>query len=208
MDIESYIGKEKQLISRLEREHAAANVYEKRGDQGNLDLAEDEIKLLRTGLYLKAHTEAANSAVKALDERIARLMESEERAEKKNAELMLRIIDWERSFDSSYKELMGRVETSMKTLEDRNREFIKATKEQEDAFKARNMELTKKIEEAEKRLDETGGIARTELSQLVASIKSAQSDFESSINEKLEQDKQTIDKIKYMLSTMSDIIKM
>ena len=42
---------------------------------------------------------------------------------------------------------------------------------------------------------------------MVASLKDTQKDFESSINEKLEQDKQTIDRIKYMLSTMSDIIK-
>ena len=70
-----------------------------------------------------------------------------------------------------------------------------------------NLDLNNKIEAAESGFKQSSDSAYADLKQMVASLKETQIDFESSINEKLEQDKQTIDRIKYMLSTMSDIIK-
>ena len=119
----------------------------------------------------------------------------------------LRISEWETSFDGRYNELMNKVDTEVKSLEIRNKELIAFTKAQEDILAARNLDLTNKIEAAESGFKQSSDSAYADLKQMVASLKETQIDFESSINEKLEQDKQTIDRIKYMLSTMSDIIK-
>lgn len=207
MDFEKYIGKEKQLLSKLEREQAALNAYERRGNAGTLDLAEDEIKLIQSGRLLVKHIEAASEASKALDERAVKLKEMQDELSTKNAELQLRISEWENSFDGRYNELMNKVDSEVKALEIRNKDLIAFTKAQEDIFAARNAELTSKIEAAEKGFKQSSDSAYADLKQMVTSLKDAQKDFESSINEKLEQDKQTIDRIKYMLSTMSDIIK-
>ena len=207
MDFEKYIGKEKQLLTRLEKEQAALGAYERRGNAGTLDLAEDEIKLLQSGRLVQQHIDAANETSKALDERAAKLKEMQDELNTKNAELQLRISEWETSFDGRYNELMNRVDTEVKALELRNKELIAFTKAQEDIFAARNLDLTNKIEAAESGFKQSSDSAYADLKQMIASLKETQKDFESSINEKLEQDKQTIDRIKYMLSTMSDIIK-
>jgi hypothetical protein len=208
MDFDTYIGKEKQLLTRLERERAAINSYEKKGNEGNLDLAEDEIKLLRMSLLMKTRTDSAMDASRELDEKIVRIKEAEDKAEMKNAEMVLKISEWETAFDSKYKQLLSRMDKEMSTMETRNKEFMEFSRKQEELFKARNDQLIARIDEAEKSLKKANEKTYSEISQLVASLKEAQKDFETSVNEKLEQDKQTIDKIKYMLSTMSDIIKM
>ena len=207
MDFDKYIGKEKQLLSKMDRERTNLEVYERRGNAGTLDLAEDEIKLLQSGKLVRQHMEAAEGTMKALDERAKALQLMQDELNTKNAELQLRISEWEGSFGSRYSELMNKVDTEVKALEIRNRELIAFTKAQEESFNARNTDLTKKIESAEAGFKQSSDSAYADLKQMIGSIKDAQKDFESSINEKLDQDKQTIDRIKYMLSTMSDIIK-
>lgn len=207
MDFEKYIGKEKQLLTKLEKDQTALGAYERRSNAGTLDLAEDEIKLLQSGRLVQHHIEAANETSKALDERASKLKEMQDELSTKNAELQLRISEWETSFDGRYNELMNKVDTEVKALEIRNKELIAFTKAQEDIFAARNTDLTNKIEAAESGFKQSSDSAYADLKQMIASLKETQIDFESSINEKLEQDKQTIDRIKYMLSTMSDIIK-
>ena len=207
MDFEKYIGKEKQLLTKLERERAALGVYERRGNSGTLDLAEDEIKLLQAGKLVKQHIDVATEASKALDERALKLKAMQDELNTKNAELQLRISEWEAAFNGRYNELMNKVDTEVKALEIRNKELVAFTRAQEEIFAARNVELTNKIEAAESGFKQSSDSAYADLKQMVGSLKDTQKDFESSINEKLEQDKQTIDRIKYMLSTMSDIIK-
>jgi hypothetical protein len=207
MDFEKYIGKEKQLLSRLERERASLSAYERRGNAGSLDIAEDELKLLDTLKLVKEHIAAADAASRELDERAARLEEMEAGMNKKYAQTQKRIEEWESSFDVRYNELLKRVEDEVVGLELRNREFLMFVKAQEDIFNARNSELTGKAEAYEAGLKQTSDNAYQELSDFLVSIKKAQKEFETSISGKLEEDKQTIDRIKYMLSTMSDIIK-
>jgi hypothetical protein len=207
MDFEKYIGKEKQLLSRLERERASLSAYERRGNAGSLDIAEDELKLLDTLKLVKEHIAAAEAASRELDERAARLAEMEAGINKKNAQTQKRIEEWESSFDVRYNELLKRVEDDVAGLELRNKEFLMFVKAQEDIFNARNSELTGKAESYEAGLKQTSDSAYQELSDFLVSIKKAQKEFETSISGKLEEDKQTIDRIKYMLSTMSDIIK-
>ena len=207
MDFEKYIGKEKQLLTKLEKEQAALGAYERRSNAGTLDLAEDEIKLLHSGRLVRQHIDAANETSKSLDDRTAKLKEMQDELSTRNAELQLRISEWETTFDGRYNELMNKVDSEVKALEIRNKELIAFTKAQEDILAARNLDLNNKIEAAESGFKQSSDSAYADLKQMVASLKDTQKDFESSINEKLEQDKQTIDRIKYMLSTMSDIIK-
>jgi hypothetical protein len=207
MDFEKYIGKEKQLLSRLERERASLNAYERRGNAGSLDYAEDELKLLGTLKLFKEHIAAAEAASRELDERSARLMDMEASLNRKNAQTQKRIEEWESSFDARYNELLNRVEADVNGLELRNNELLTFVRAQEDIFNARSAELTSKAEAYEAGLKQTSDNAYAELSDALVSIKKAQKEFETSISGKLEEDKQTIDRIKYMLSTMSDIIK-
>lgn len=207
MDFEKYIGKEKQLLSRLERERASLNAYERRGNAGSLDYAEDELKLLDTLKLVKEHIAAAEAASKELDGRSARLIEMEAHLNRKNAQTQKRIEEWESSFDVRYNELLNRVEAEVTGLELRNKELLTFVRAQEDIFNARSAELTGKAEAADASIKQTTDNAYHELSDTLVSIKKAQKEFETSISGKLEEDKQTIDRIKYMLSTMSDIIK-
>jgi hypothetical protein len=208
MDFESYIGKEKQLFARLDKERSSVNAYEKKPGAGNLDMAEDEIKLLRAGNIVKARIGEANAAMKGLDEKSLRIREAEENVEVKSAELVLRMSEWESGFNDRYRDLMGRVEVELKKLEARNNEFVAMSKEQESLYKARNDELAHNIEAAEKDIKAMREIAMEDVKNSIASLKEAQKEFEASVNEKLDQDKATIEKIKFMVSTMSDIIKM
>ncbi len=207
MDFEKYIGKEKQLLSRLERERASLGAYERRGNAGSLDYAEDELKLLDTVRLVREHVAAAEAVSKGLDERSSGLLEMEASLNKKNAQALKRIEEWESSFDARYNELLKRVEDEVARLELRNKEFLVFVKAQEDIFNARNAELSSKAEAAEAGLRQASDNSYQELSDILVSIKKAQKEFETSISGKLEEDKQTIDRIKYMLSTMSDIIK-
>ncbi len=207
MDFEKYIGKEKQLLTRLERERAAINAYERRGNAGTLDYAEDELKLLDTLKLVREHIASAEAASTALDDRSARLREIEAALNKKNIQTQKRIEEWESSFGVRYNELLSRVEAEVQALEQRNRELLTFAKAQEEAFDARGAELTGKAEAGEAGIKQASDNAYQELSDILVSIKKAQKEFETSVSGKLEEDKQTIDRIKYMLSTMGDIIK-
>ncbi len=207
MDFEKYIGKEKQLLTRLERERAAINAYERRGNAGTLDYAEDELKLLDTLKLVREHIASAEAASTALDDRSARLREIEAALNKKNIQTQKRIEEWESSFGVRYNELLNRVEAEIQALEQRNRELLAFAKAQEEAFDARGAELTGKAEAGEAGIKQASDNAYQELSDILVSIKKAQKEFETSVSGKLEEDKQTIDRIKYMLSTMGDIIK-
>jgi hypothetical protein len=207
MDFEKYIGKEKQLISRLERERVSLNAYERRGNAGSLDIAEDELKLLDTIKLVKEHIASAEAASKAMDERAEKLKELEASVNKKGAQTQKRIEEWESSFDVRYNELLKRVEGEVAGLEIRNKEFLTFIKAQEDIYNARSAELTSKAEASEAGIRQASDNSYHELSDILVSIKKAQREFETSVSGKLEEDKQTIDRIKYMLSTMSDIIK-
>jgi hypothetical protein len=207
MDFEKYIGKEKQLISRLERERTSLNAYERRGNAGSLDIAEDELKLLDTIKMVKEHIASAEAASKAMDERAEKLRELEASVNKKGAQTQKRIEEWESSFDVRYNELLKRVEGEVAGLEIRNKEFLTFIKAQEDIYNARSAELASKAEASEAGIRQASDNSYHELSDILVSIKKAQREFETSVSGKLEEDKQTIDRIKYMLSTMSDIIK-
>ncbi|WP_174590404.1 hypothetical protein [Methanocella conradii] len=207
MDLEKYIGKDKQLLYRLEREHASINAYERRGNAGTLDYAEDELKLLETGRLVREHVAMAEATARSLDERVAKIKELEESIIKKNDQTQKHIEEWESSFDIRYNELLSRVEEEVKALELRNKELLAFIKAQDEIFNARSAELASKAEAAEAGIRQASDNAYKELSDMLVSIKKAQKEFEASISGKLDEDKQTIDKIKYMLSTMSDIIK-
>ncbi len=207
MDFEKYIGKEKPLLSRLDRDRASLNAYERRGNAGTLDIAEAELKLLDTLKQVKEHIAAAEAASKALDERAEKLKELEAAVNKKGAQTQKRIEEWESTFDSRYNLLLKRVEDEVGMLELRNKELVAFMKAQEEIFNARSAELSSKADASEAGIKQASDNAYQEMSDILVSMKKAQKEFESSISGKLDEDKQTIDRIKYMLSTMSDIIK-
>lgn len=207
MDFEKYIGKEKPLLSRLDRDRASLNAYERRGNAGTLDIAEDELKLLDTLKQVKEHIAAAEAASKALDERAQKLKELEESVNRKGAQTQKRIEEWESSFDDKYNVLLKRVEDEVGALELRNKELVAFMKAQEDIFNARSAELSSRADASEAGIKQASDNAYQEMSDILVSMKKAQKEFETSISGKLDEDKQTIDRIKYMLSTMSDIIK-
>jgi hypothetical protein len=255
MDFESYIGKERQLLNRMERERAEMNSHEPDAWRGNYQLAADEIKLLRAGDYVNGASEMAADAIMALDERMGQLRQIEAEANAKNETFLKRVEAWETKFDVRYAEVMAAMAREMAALEARNVELTKRIEAAEIALQENGRKTEKKLADAsgkseksltdisarsEKSLKETAertessirqtservegsiremseitearlkDISRTthaEVDQLVGSLKAAQAEFEASINEKLEQDKQTLEKIKFMISTMSDIIK-
>jgi DNA anti-recombination protein RmuC len=244
MDFESYIGKERQLLSRIERERAEMNSHEPDAWRGNYQLAADEIKLLRAGDYVRDTSGMAADAIVALDERMTKLKQIEAEASAKNDMFLKRVDAWETKFDQRYAEIMAAMAREMAAMEAKN---VQLTRRIETA-EGNMQEISRKAESAlqdissksEKSLKESAG--RTEqtirqaseraessmkemseiteaslkdlskatyadVDKLVGSLKAAQAEFEASINEKLEQDKQTLEKIRFMISTMSDIIK-
>ena len=240
MDFESYIGKEKQLLARIERERAEMNSHEPDAWRGNYELAADEIKLLRAGDYVKGAAEMAADAIVALDERMAQLKRAEGEVNAKNTAFLKRVAE----FDARYAEvtaalskeaaalqardaeLTKRIETAQQALLDLGRGAEKTLREVSgksekgvrETAERTDLSLRQASERAEGRIREMSEATeanlkdisqatRTEVDQLVSSLKAAQAEFEASINEKLEQDKQTLEKIKFMISTMSDIIK-
>lgn len=244
MDFESYIGKERQLLSRIDRERAEMNSHEPDAWRGNYQLAADEIKLLQAGDYVREASEMAADAIVALDERMSQLRQIEAGANAKNETFLKRVEAWETRFDQRYAEVMAAMAREMTALEARNAELTRRI----EAAEKNLLEISRKSENglrdisgnSEKNLREISAMAdrslketaeQTELTirqaseraetslkdiststyadvdRLVGSLKAAQAEFEASINEKLEQDKQTLEKIKFMISTMSDIIK-
>ena len=255
MDFESYIGKERQLLGRIERERAEMNSHEPDAWRGNYQLAADEIKLLRAGDYVNSASEMAADAIVALDERMAQLRQIEAGANAKNEKFLKRVEAWETKFDMRYAEVMAGMAREMAAMETRNVQLTQRIEVAEKSLQEIGRKTEKNILDvggkseknlvdistrSEKSLKETA--ERTELSirqasehtegsikemseiteanlkdiskttysdveRLVSSLKAAQTEFEASVNEKLEQDKQTLEKIKFMISTMSDIIK-
>ncbi len=255
MDFESYIGKERQLLGRIERERAEMNSHEPDAWRGNYQLAADEIKLLRAGDYVNSASEMAADAIVALDERMAQLRQIEAGANAKNEKFLKRVEAWETKFDMRYAEVMAGMAREMAAMETRNVQLTQRIEVAEKSLQEIGRKTEKNILDvggkseknlvdistrSEKSLKETA--ERTELSirqasehtegsikemseiteanlkdiskttysdvdRLVSSLKAAQAEFEASINEKLEQDKQTLEKIRFMISTMSDIIK-
>jgi hypothetical protein len=244
MDFESYIGKERQLLGRLERERAEMNSHEPDAWRGNYQLAEDEIKLLRAGDYVSSTSEIAADTIVALDERMAQLRQIETEAKARNETFLKRVEGWETKFDMRYAEVMAAMAREMAALDARNAVLTKHIETAERNLQEIGRKTEKTLLEistrSEKSLKETAertesnirqsseraegsikemseiteaslkGISKatySDVDRLLGSLKSAQAEFESSINEKLEQDKQTLEKIKFMISTMSDIIK-
>lgn len=207
MDFDKYIGRERPLLARLDRDRAALNALERRGNAGTLDLAEDELKLLDVLRDIEGQVAAARAAVRAMDERAEQLAELEDALGKKGAQTQKRIEEWESSFGLRYNELLARVEGQVAALEQRNRDLLALAGAQESAFNARNAEVANKVLEAEDRIRQAGDAARGDVEGVLASVKKTQKEFEASVTGKLEEDRQTIERIKYMLSSMSDIIK-
>ncbi|HTY91263.1 MAG TPA: hypothetical protein VMC84_08820, partial [Methanocella sp.] len=188
-------------------DRAALNAYERRGNAGTLDYAEDELRLLATLKDVKAQIAEAEAVTKAMSEQAESLRELEASIGKKGAATQKRIEEWESSFDTKYNDLLKRVEDEVAALEQRNRELITFARAQEEIFNARSAEITSKADASEAGIRQASDNAYQEMSDILVSMKKAQKEFETSISGKLEEDKQTIDRIKYMLSTMSDIIK-
>src|SRR3974390_21073 len=113
MDFESYIGRERQLLGRIERERAEMNSHEPDAWRGNYQLAADEIKLLRAGDYVTSASEMAADAVLALDERMTELRQIEAEANAKNETFLKRVEAWETKFDGRYAEVMATIAREM-----------------------------------------------------------------------------------------------
>lgn len=244
MDFESYIGKERQLLGRIERERAEMNSHEPDAWRGNYQLAADEIKLLRAGDYVSSASEMAADAVLALDERMTGLRQIEAEANAKNEMFLKRVEAWETKFDGRYAEVMAAMAREMAALAERNAELTKRIEAAERTLQETGKQSEKSLmsisARSEKSLKETAERTESSIQQasqraessiketseateaslkdlskttyadvdrLVGSLKAAQAEFEASINDKLEQDKQTLEKIRFMISTMSDIIK-
>jgi ElaB/YqjD/DUF883 family membrane-anchored ribosome-binding protein len=255
MDFESYIGKERQLLARIERERAEMNSHEPDAWRGNYQLAADEIKLLRAGDYVREASGMVADAIVALDERMAKLKQVEADASAKNEMFLKRVDAWETKFDQRYAEIMAamaremaamearnvqltqRIETAEKNMQEISRKAestlrdissrseknltdisakatkgLKETADRTEASIRQSSEhardsMKATSEQTEANLKELSKATYEDVDKLVNSLKAAQAEFEASINEKLEQDKQTLEKIKFMISTMSDIIK-
>lgn len=255
MDFESYIGKERQLLNRIERERAEINSHEPDAWRGNYKLTADEIKILRAGDYVREASGMAADTIAALDERMSRLKQIEAEANAKNETFLKRVEAWETKFDQRYAEVMAAIAREMTALEARSAQLTQRIEAAEKSLQEISQRSESTLREvgssSEKSLIDIGANAdrslretaeQTELiirqaseraessikemsenteasikdlckatyaevDRMVSSLKAAQAEFEASINEKLEQDKQTLEKIKFMISTMSDIIK-
>jgi hypothetical protein len=266
MDFESYIGKERQLLGRIEKERAEMNSHEPNAWEGNYRLAADEIKLLKAGDYVKSVSEMAADAIVALDERMSQLRQLESDANARNEAFLKRVSEWETEFDARYTEAMTAMAREAAALDARNAELTKHIAVAQQNLEAMRREAESNLREisssSESAMREISGKSEREIrqigerteanvrlaseqtetmikdmsditesriksmgetteanlkalskattvevEQLVASLKYAQAEFEASVNEKLEQDRQTIDRIKFMISTMNEIIK-
>jgi vacuolar-type H+-ATPase subunit I/STV1 len=233
MDFESYIGRERQLLARIERERAELNSHEPRAETGNYQLAEDEIRLLKAGDYVAGASEVAADAVAALDERISALRKAEHEANARNEAFVRRVAEWETKFDARYAELTGKIAREMAALESRNAELTRTIEEAEQSMRhgaasvaealnrarhqseANIRHLSEATEANIRQLSGTSEASLREISEAttadvdrrIESLRQAQAAFEAAVNEKLENDKQTIERIKYMITAMNEIIK-
>jgi hypothetical protein len=244
MDFESYIGKERQLLGRIEKERTELNSHEPNAWEGNYRLAADEIKLLKAGDYVNRASEMAADAVMALDERMSKLKQLEGDANARNEAFLKRVSEWETKFDARYSEVMAAMTREMAALDARNagltrrietaeRNLVEISSKSEKSLtdisnrseksihemsERAEWNLRQATERAEGSIKEMSGITEanlkdiskattTDVDRLVGSLKSAQAEFEASVNEKLEQDRQTLERIKYMITAMNEIIK-
>ncbi len=211
MDFESYIGKERQLLSRIERERAEMNSHEPDAWKGNYQMAADEIKLLQAGDYVMDAAGTAADAIAALDERMTELRQIEAGANARNETFLKRVEAWETKFDMRYAEVMASMAREMAAMEARNAELTKrieaAEQNLQDITRKSENSIRETREIAETSLKDVSSAEAAYIDRLVGSLRAAQSQFEASISEKLEQDKQTLEKIKFMIATMNDIIK-
>lgn len=233
MDFESYIGKERQLLGRIEKERAELNSHEPNAWEGNFRLAADEIKLLKAGDYVNHAAERAADAVGALDERMGQLKRLEGNANARNEAFLKRVADWETKFDARYAEAMAAMAREMTALETHNAELTRRIEAAEHNLAEIGSTSEKNVheigdsvewnlrqsserteagiremsEKTEANLKELHQATAADIDRLVSSLKSAQAEFEASVNEKLEQDRQTLERIKYMITAMNEIIK-
>jgi hypothetical protein len=128
--------------------------------------------------------------------------------EARNAQLTQRIETAERNLQEIGKktekgilDVGGKSEKSLKENAERTELIIRQASERAETSIKEMSEIT------EANLKDISKATYSDVDRLVSSLKAAQAEFEASINEKLEQDKQTLEKIKFMISTMSDIIK-
>ena len=222
MDFESYIGRERQLLARIERERAELNSHEPRAETGNYQLAEDEIRLLKAGDYVAGASEVAADAVAALDERISALRKAEHEANARNETFVRRVAEWETKFDARYAELTGKIAREMAALESRNAELTRTIEEAEQSMRHGAASVAEALNRArqqsvadietlseatEASLREISEATTADVDRRIESLRQAQATFEAAVNEKLENDKQTIERIKYMITAMNEIIK-
>jgi ElaB/YqjD/DUF883 family membrane-anchored ribosome-binding protein len=244
MDFESYIGKERQLLGRIEKERAELNSHEPNAWEGNYRLAADEIKLLKAGDYVNGASGMAADAVVALDERMSQLRQLEGDASARNEMFLKRVSEWETKFDVRYSEVMAAMAREMTALEARNAELTsrietaernlkeissksennlidigtKSEKTIHEIGERTEWNLRQASERVEGSIKETSELTAANLKEIsrattedvdrpVGSLKSAQAEFEASVNEKLEQDRLTLERIKYMITAMNEIIK-
>jgi DNA anti-recombination protein RmuC len=244
MDFESYIGKERQLLGRIEKERAELNSHEPNAWEGNYKLAADEIKLLKAGDYVNSASETAAGAIATMDERMSQLRKLDGDASARNEAFLKRVDEWETKFDARYSEVMAAMAREMAALEARNTQLTqrietaernlgeisrnaesalrgissKSEKSMREIGELTEQNLRQASERAEasiREMSEITGANMKDLSKttaedverLVCSLKNAQAEFEASVNEKLEQDRQTLERIKFMITAMNEIIK-
>lgn len=212
MDFESYIGRERQLISKLDKERTDNNSYERRADVGNYELAEDEIRLLRSGDYVQTRTDIAMEAVATLDERLAELLRIEDSINARSAEFKKKIAEWDTGFDHRCAGIIDRIDAQLATLEKRNAELHKtidtAGKDLAATRKATTEEITTISAASTAEVRKISGTATAEIEKLAAELKVTQAEFDASVTEKLKQDKETVERIRYMMKMMSEMVKM
>ncbi|MGA9138797.1 MAG: hypothetical protein WBZ29_01135 [Methanocella sp.] len=233
MDFESYIGKERQLLGRIEKERAELNSHEPNAWEGNYRLAADEIKLLKAGDYVNRASETAADAIVTLDERMSQLRKLESDASARNETFLKRVGEWETKFDARYSEVMAAMAREMAALEARNAQLTqrieaaernlngicnRSEKSMHETGELTERNLRQASERAEASIKEMSEITEAnmkdiskattaDVDRLVGSLKNAQAEFEANVNEKLEQDRQTLERIKYMITAMNEIIK-
>ena len=222
MDFESYIGKERQLLTRIERERAELNSHEPGAARGNFELAADEIKLLQAGDYVAEAARKAADAIAELDARMAQLRQAEAEVGAVNEAFLKRVAEWEAKFDARYSEAMalnaelaGRIEKEQRTLVEIGERAEESLRQIGGRTEQNLRDISERAESGirtmggitEANLKDLGRTSVADVERLVSAVKAAQAEFEASVSEKLEQDKQTLEKIRFMISAMNEIIK-
>ena len=190
MDFESYIAMERQLIARLDRERNDSNSYERRAEVCDCHglTEEDGIRLPKTGERVTYGSDTAD-AISAIDEHLADLHRVEAEINAMNADFIKRVSDFESRFDQRYNEIMDRINLEFAALEARNTEL--------NAASMTSTEEVRKISES----------AIEDLRRISEDLKMAQAVFDASVNDKLSRDQETIERIRYIMKQMNDMIK-